>query len=397
MVAGDAAELAAYRQVVAGFEAVQTEVAVRLIEVADRDELTARLSAALAGGAPPDLFLMSYRSYGQFAARGALAPLQPYLDRAGGLEANGFYPQPMAAFAEGVVQTCLPQNASSLVVYYNADLFTAAGLESPARGWRWRDMVGAAAALTRDVDGDGMVDTYGLGVEPALIRLAPFVWSAGGELVDDETEPTRLALGSVPAATAVQSFLDLRVIAGVVPTDEEAEAIDIETRFVDGSLAMLMESRRVVPTLRAIEGFEWDVAPLPVHERAATVLHADAYCLTAAAAHPEQAWAFLEFALGPEGQAIAASTGRTVPSLRSVATSEAFLDPAAAPSRSQVFLDNIEIARAVPHIATWPEIEDAMDGLLEEAFYEPGGAEAVELIAALDGVTAPIFERGSQS
>jgi hypothetical protein len=86
-----------------------------------------------------------------------------------------------------------------------------------------------------------------------------------------------------------------------------------------------------------------------------------------------------------------------VPSLIEVATSEAFLDPAAAPASSQVFLDNLAIARAVPHVATWPEIEDATNQLLEEAYYEPNGGEAAELIAAIDAATAPLFARGQQA
>lgn len=397
MVAGDPAELEAYREVVAGYAARPGATPVRLVEVADRDELIVRLSSAIAGGAPPDLFLMNYRAYGQFQSRGALAPLGHYLDREGGLEAADFFETPLAAFRDDGVQTCLPQNVSSLVVYYNADLFAEAGIEPPGDRWTWDEMVEAALAITRDDDGDGAPEVYGLGVDPELIRVAPFVWSAGGEVVDDDAAPTRFTLDSVPAATALQSFLDLRAIAGVTPTDEEAESVDLETRFLEGTLGMLMDSRKAVPTLRTIEGFAWDVAPLPVHEEPVTILHTDAYCLTAASPHPEEAWAFLEFALGPDGQRLAAATGRTVPSLREVAASDAFLDPDAAPARSQVFLDNVEIARAVPHVATWPEIEDAVNQILEEAYYEPGGAEAPEVIAAIEAATAPLFARGAET
>ena len=46
-----------------------------LEELAERDELIARLSSSIAGGEPPDLFLLNYRYFGQFAARDALEPL----------------------------------------------------------------------------------------------------------------------------------------------------------------------------------------------------------------------------------------------------------------------------------------------------------------------------------
>ena len=42
---------------------------------------------------------------------------------------------------------CLPQNLSSLVVYYNRDLFDAAGVPYPEAGWTWDDFLAAAKAL----------------------------------------------------------------------------------------------------------------------------------------------------------------------------------------------------------------------------------------------------------
>ena len=113
---------------------------------------------------------------------------------------------------------------------------------------------------------------------------------------------------------------------------------------------MIMESRKVVPAFRTIEDFDWNVAALPVHQVPATILHSDAYCMTADADDKDAAWAYLEYALGTEGQQIAAATGRTVPSMRAVAESDVFLDPTASPADSQVFLDNIPLLRVVPHI-----------------------------------------------
>ena len=97
------------------------------------------------------------------------------------------------------------------------------------------------------------------------------------------------------------------------------------SRFMRGGAAMFLQSRRPVPTLREIEGFRWDVAPLPVIEQPATVLHSDAFCMAASAENKEAVWAFIEYAAGPEGQAILAETGRTVPSMISVAESDVFV------------------------------------------------------------------------
>lgn len=397
-VSGDPEETQAFVDVAEGFEASQDAIEIDLVQIAERDDLIARLSTAFGGGEPPDVFLMNYRYLGQFESKGVLEPVGPYLDGAEAFAAEDFYPEAMRVFRNDGVQTCMPQNVSSLVLYYNRDLFVEAGLEPPpARGWEWRDMVRAATTLTRDTDGDGAIDVYGLGTDVEIIRLAPFIWSNGGDIVDDPIRPTKFTLGSLNGIRALQAFLDLRGIAGVTPTDEEAESADFETRFLDGTLAMVMESRKVVPSFRTITGFEWDVAQLPVHRQPATILHSDAYCMTAAGEHKDEAWEFLEFALGAEGQRIAAATGRTVPSLRSVAESDAFLDPSVPPASSQVFLDNIPHIRAVPPIETWPEIEDVVNALLEEAYYDPaGGGEAGELVIAMTDQTKGLFERANE-
>jgi multiple sugar transport system substrate-binding protein len=395
LVFGEPEELKAFRGVVDGFKKVEPEVTVKLIEASDRDDLLARLSTSFAGGAPPDLFLLNYRFYGQFAARDVLEPIEDRLAGSEAFEEDDFYPQAMDAFRFDGKLICLPQNISSLVVYYNRDLFRQAKVPEPKVGWSWDDMVQKAIKLTRDTNGDGDIDQHGLGVEPSIIRVAPFVWSHGGELVDDEDAPTRFALDTPEATAAMQKFFDLRREHLVIPSEQEVEAEDDETRFQNGREAMVLSSRRATPTFRTITAFDWDVAPLPRHEEQAGILHSDAYCMTRASKNKDAAWAFMEFALGEEGQRITARSGRTVPSLKSVANSDAFLDPSLKPAQSEVFIDTIPAIRRVPTISTWPEIEDVSEGILEQGLYR--GMPADRVAEQLVEKTAPIFERAERS
>jgi multiple sugar transport system substrate-binding protein len=157
---------------------------------------------------------------------------------------------------------------------------------------------------------------------------------------------------------------------------------------------MLLSSRRSVPTFREAAKFDWDIVSLPVFREPAGILHSDAYCLTKASDNKDAAWRFVEYALGPEGAPVVARTGRTVPSLRSVAESGAFLDPLKKPANSRVFLDGIEHIRRVPTISTWPEIEDASAGILENGMYL--GQPVDRVLAELAEATGPLFERAEQ-
>jgi multiple sugar transport system substrate-binding protein len=409
LVFGDPPEIRAYRTLISAFEKEVPDVEVQLVEASDREDLLTRLSTSFAGGSPPDLFLINYRFYGQFASKGVLEPLGERADESDALDLDGFYPEAVDAFRWKGELTCLPQNISSLVVYYNRDLFERYAVAEPRAGWTWGEFVQTARALTRDEAGVPVVGqdpdqpqtatppkvaVYGVGVEPTVIRIAPFVWSIGAELVDDEERPTRFTLDSIAAKAALGEFLALRTRYGVAPSDVEVEAEDDESRFANGRLAMLLSSRRSTPTFRESARFDWDVAPLPVHRERAGILHSDAYCMTTASKEKDAAWRFVEFALGAEGQRIVARTGRTVPSLRAVAESEAFLDPTKRPRRSRVFLEGIPTIRRVPTISTWPEIEDAAEGILENGMYL--GRPVEQVVAELDRATRPIFARADR-
>jgi multiple sugar transport system substrate-binding protein len=170
-------------------------------------------------------------------------------------------------------------------------------------------------------------------------------------------------------------------VHGVVPDRVEEASLDSESRFISGTTAMFLNSRRGTPTYREIESFTWDVAPLPDGQTSAGILHSDAYCMAARTENKEATWAFIEFANSVEGQSLIAKSGRTVPSLISVAQSDAFLEPDSPPSRAYVFTNNVDIVRRVPIISTWQEIEFVASEEIERAFYGDITAEEAALLA----------------
>lgn len=392
MVFGDPAELAAYEKLVAAFMAQHPEIVVELRHVPSQSEYRRQLAAGFAAGAPPDVMLLNYRRIGAFAVDGVLEPLGPYLAQSKVLQEADFYREAITAFNFQGQLWCIPQNLSSLVVYYNQDLFAAAGLQPPASDWTWSDFLAAARTLTRDVDGDGRIDQYGAGIEPSLYRLAPFIWQNGGEVVDDPAQPTRLALDSPAALEAFTWFVNLQVQEGVVPDAVAESAISSENRFLQGTLAMYFNSRRGVPTYRTISDFRWDVAPLPRFRQAAGILHSDGYCMAAATRDKEAAWTFIEYANSAAGQRLIAETGRTVPSLRQVAAEPVFLEPTLPPQNSRVFLDTLPVMRQVPTIAQWVAVEETANREIERAFY--GQISVAEAAATAVQLTQSFFTGG---
>ena len=369
MVFGDPAEYNAYRELVDAFNNSQEEVHVVLTHVPSPKEYRTRLVTEFAAGTPPDVTLMNYRRYASFAANDMLAPLGLFLAESEQISLEDFYPVATDAFMWQGDLMCIPQNISSLVVYYNADMFDAASVAYPADKWSWDEFVQTAVSLTQDTDNDGTIDQYGLGIEPSLFRLAPFVWQNEAPIVDDDVNPVRLTLMRPPSLETLTWFTNLHNVHGVVPGRVEEASQDSESRFLAGTTAMYLNSRRGVPTYREIDKFTWDVAPLPHNKTTASILHSDAYCLSGTTANKDAAWQFIEFANSVAGQTIIAGSGRTVPSLIAVAESDAFLNDSQSPSRAQIYLENANIVRTVPVISTWQEIESVADEEIERAFY----------------------------
>jgi len=397
---GDPAEQAAYERVVTEFETANPGIDIKTDYTPGQGDYLKKLATSFAGGNAPDLFLINYRTFGQYAATDALQPIDSYLQGSTTIKDDDYYEVALDAFRfDDIEQTCMPQNISSLVVYYNEDLFNANGVTLPTDDWTFSDFEAAAKALTRDTDGDGAIDTYGLGVEQSLYRASAFVWANDGELVDNVANPTTLTLDRPEAVEALTWFQHLGASGiQVVPSEVEAQAEDDEARFMRGGSGMFLQSRRAVPTLREIDGFAWNVAPLPTGKERATVLHSDAFCMSASAQEKDAAWAFTEFAVGEAGQTILVETGRVVPSLMRIAESDAFLNPvvdevALLPANNQVFLDNIQYLHRLPNISTWLEVEDIFNAKFERIFYDK--IDILSLVAETTEATLPIFERAA--
>lgn len=375
--AGGEGELNAVRDLVTAFEASKPGVQVEFVGVPDQGDHIAKLSTAFAAGSPPDVFLLNYRRLGPFVERDVVLPAD-----ASGLD---LYDGPVEAFTYDGELACLPTNSSSTVAYVNEDLFTRAGLPLPEADWTWADLEAAAKVL--DAKGIAAVG-YDVGVRIA----APFVWTAGGEVVDDTDRPTRTTLDS-PEGRQALTYLSGLQQYGVDATARAAgDPVDL---FTQGELAVYLDSRRSVPAFRKAEGLAFDVRPLPRAEAATpsrSLLASDAYCVSRASESPRLATELARFAAGGEGAEVLARAGRTVPVLESLATSPVFLDPAQRPRSSQVFLDVIPDLRRLPNVAVQDEAEEAADDLLTQYF--AGKADLETTVKAVDAATAEVYGRG---
>lgn len=377
--AGGQGELDALRELLAAYEAARPGVSTSFVGVPNQGDHIAKLSTAFAAGSPPDVFLLNYRRLGPFVDRDVLAPAE-----LGEVEPADLYAPPLEAFTYDGELACVPQNVSSSVVYLNLDLFAEAGVALPEPDWTWEQLQTAAVAF-------GAKDVAAIGFAPGIRTVAPFVWTAGGEIVDDTEAPSAITLDTSAGRKAL-GYLDGLQQFGVNATSRAAA--DPDEQFAAGELAMFIDSRRSVPAFRKAEGLSFDVRPLPrarADRPSASLLASDAYCVSKATEVPSLAADFTAFAVGREGGTVLARSGRTVPALIELAESEMFLDSAKQPASSQVWLDIIPDLRRLPNVGPQDEAEEAADDLLEQFF--AGKSDLESTATAVRRATEPIYGR----
>jgi multiple sugar transport system substrate-binding protein len=159
MMWGDPAELDVWNQIVADFESANPDIAVS-VEVSDWDSYWTKLKTLLAANTPPDIFAIDAPYYLDYQSKGVLRNLQSYID-ADPSVFDGIYPQTLQAYQTADGYFGIPRDFQTIVLFYNKDMFDAAGLAYPTADWTWDDLRAAAQTLTVDNNSDGTTDQYG--------------------------------------------------------------------------------------------------------------------------------------------------------------------------------------------------------------------------------------------
>lgn len=374
---GDPAELPPNDEVIAAFEAAHPDIQVET-QHSPWASYFDRLQTQMAGGTAPDvMFINNVPSY---AARGVLEPLDAYIEESG-FALESYYPDLRRVFSYEGQTYGFARDNDTTVLYYNKDLFDAAGQAYPDDTWDWAKLKEVAAALTTK-DGRGRTVQYGLGLEKNKYPL--WVYQNGGTVFDDAIEATDFMMDEPAGIEAISFVADLILGDGSVPSFDAMQQLGDTTQlFSTGRVAMVMTNAARVPTFLEAP-FSWDVAPLPTGPdgtRANTAGGAG-YVMSSSSDDKEAAWTFLEFLAGPEGQAIFAKTGLAVPALNTPEANEAFLSALPETIDGQVFIDETANGVLFPVFPGWTEIESTIVVPDLDLVWN-GEATAEEAIAAM--------------
>ena len=361
MAWGSPEELKVWQTIADEFNETNPDINVT-VDVSDWEAYFNKLQTLFAGGTPPDVFAMDAPLYPDWQSRGVLKNLQPYLDAEPEV-LDGFYPVTLQAYETEEGYFGLPRDFQTVVLYYNKDMFDAAGVEYPTDDWTLTDLREAALALTEDTDGDGTTDQWGFWADMYDMELfwGGAIWGSGGQVISDDYTETLLA--EDPARDVWTMISEMMFEDGSMPDTGEAEQYGYDI-FLAERAAMTTIGHWVVPEYTA-QGINFDVAAFPAGPEArATSVNSAGFVIAEASPNADAAWEFVKYAVGPSGQTRLAELGFAVPVLQSVAESPVFLEQAGADINQQVYLDALEYAVPKPSFKGYGEWSAAVGDTL---------------------------------
>ena len=244
-----------------------------------------------------------------------------------------------------------PRDVSTLALYINTSLWSAAGLSESDYPTTWEQLDQVAAKLTSG----GVV---GLALDASYTRVGAFLVQGGGGLTSaDGTKATASSEGSVAGLTQVKQLLS----SGSAGWGADLSAGSAADAFGQGQAAMVIETESLVKTLAdAYSGVSYKVVELPAGSGGkGTLQFPTFYGVVEASKHKADAIKLVEYLTAAERQVALATAASTVPAGKPAGETwkGKHADQAA-------FLAGVEYSQAVPSAAGVSDVIATFDNEL---------------------------------
>lgn len=256
------------------------------------DTLTKILTTIKGGGTPPDLAVCLSTDLYSLVDANAIQPLDPFIQAAGGSTfTSDFFPAYLANSTYQNQTWSLPFQRSIPVLYYNADMFKAAGLDPTKGPANYAEMVADAQKLTKPDGSQWGVEISSDGIPYWLFQS--FVIGNGSNVF---TSDTKVTFDTPEVTSALQDFSDLANKYKVMPKGIILWA-NTPTDFENGKAAMIWQSSGALTSILKLSKFNVGVS-YTVGEKGfgAPTGGGNIYMLKGIPAdHQAAAWKFMQF------------------------------------------------------------------------------------------------------
>jgi sn-glycerol 3-phosphate transport system substrate-binding protein len=303
------------------------EIVEDLVEQFNATHPAIRINPAYQGGYAPIMAKMWNAIYAEetlppvahvgaaplLGATGAIVPITDFADGPHGIDRS---PIRDALWdynsAEGKIWT-MPFNNSVPVLYYNRDLFVAAGLDPEKPPTTWDEVIAYGQVLTSDTDGNGEIDQWGFNTHSDTHWYISTMFLENGAQIVDEEE-TEVLYNSPEGVEMLELWGDMVNRYEIMPPAQHKEA---KGDFLAGKLAMFLQSSANIPSTLEEAGFDVGVAMIPTVAGREPVAPLGGASLVITKnddqAILDAAWEFVRFMISPESSLYLATHTGYVP------------------------------------------------------------------------------------
>jgi multiple sugar transport system substrate-binding protein len=223
----------AVQRIIDVFEEENENIDVKLVGSVQHNQ---KLLTQLLSGKAPEVLQIPYSEYRSLGSQGGFVDLTEDFQ-----EMTKFYYEDVVKL--GTVDDKLygfPWLGSSIQLVYNKTMFENAGITSPPD--TWEELYETAKKLTKDTNGDGKIDQYGIGLvgkqHPDIAWLVSmFLNQAGADLVREDGDAHKIALNSKEGKEALEYYKKL--VDEVSPPDTASkDGGGVMADFRNGVVAM---------------------------------------------------------------------------------------------------------------------------------------------------------------
>lgn len=269
---------------------------------------------------------------------------------------NIFFEKSLKALSYNGILYAVPRDISTLVIYYNKDIFKKYNVPLPNRYWTFNDLLSIAKKLTKDTNNDGKTDVWGISFDEDLLFYLPYLMSEGGGVLSDDLKTP--IIDTPKSQKGLKFYADLRNKYHVAPTEAESASATMAQLFIQGKLAMQLSGRWLVPKYRTDAKFEWNVINFPSGDKGSIVpLDASGWAIAKSSKHKSEAIRLIKFLSSKESIEKFTQSGLIVPARIDVAKG-VFINNTEAPKDGNVFIDVIKTAKNTPVSVNYGEIQD---------------------------------------
>lgn len=318
------------KEIISKFEAANPNIKVQFQAIPWSENPHDKFSTDIAGGDIADLLIVGNPFDTVLANEGAIVPLDQYMD-------SSFKSDMMETYLQQSTYTgkmtdlngkivSLPIYGSTRTLIYNKDLLKAANIPEPVdKGWSMDDFAKYAKELTKDTNGDGVIDQYGFGTSAKYAsQYLPFVWDLGGDICNADL--SKATISTAEWKDALTYYIDLLKKTSP-PGSSNLDLTEIEKLFSQGKVAMMIDAmdfaNKVItdPTIKDKVG----IGQMPIGSKGqSSFAGADVFVITKQSKHPKEAWQLLRYILSTDNEKDYCKAVGFMPVLKSAASDPYF-------------------------------------------------------------------------